>query len=671
MSAFERLAEPFQLKGRTLSNRVVWLPHLTGYSQERRISDKHVRYYVERARNDVGMIIMGCETVNPRYRNPLRVDAFDPDSVEGYRRLSDAVHEHDTVLIGQLVDDGNQNVCDATLDWAYEYAPSAVADWAVGRIPKAMESEDFTFSRDAWVASVRNHVDGGYDGSELKIAHDGLLRQMLSPLYNQRDDQYGGDREHRERFVREVLEAMRMAAGPGHILGVRFAFAEFVAGGFELDEGLRLLSDIASWGLVDYITSDLGVHSALRFCNPPMSTPTGFARYAIRAANELVDLPLIAYGRIRTPEMAEEILEHGESDLVGVARALITDPQWVRKALRGDAARIRRCIGCNQGCLDRLWVGQEITCILNPAAGREARFGEGTLLPADPARRVLVIGGGPAGMKTAEVAARRGHRVTLIERSDQLGGAVNTIARAPSRRDFLDAVRWLEDELDVLGVDVQLGREVQSADFHRESDGTIRLLPSGTQPDDRSPESLVADTVVLATGAVALTPAVPGVESPSVVLAQDALNGVAEIGSSVVIVDGTGTFLAVSTAQMLADTGHRVTVVSQLQESAANLGPPDRQVQMTTLFEHGVELIPAYALAEIDLPAVRFVHTLSGDPLELEADTVILATGWASDTTAFQGLEGVVDRLHRVGDSVAPRDVGMAIFTAEELGRSI
>jgi 2,4-dienoyl-CoA reductase-like NADH-dependent reductase (Old Yellow Enzyme family)/thioredoxin reductase len=669
MAAPQLLFEPFELKGHTLRNRVVWLPHLTGYSHNGGISDKHIRYYVERARAGVAMIIMGCETVNPRYANGLRVNAFDPASVDGYRRLSDAVHEHETVLIGQLVDDGSQNVCDVDLDWAYEYAPSAVADWAVGRIPKPMEPEDFVFSRDAWVASVRNHVDGGYDGSEIKCAHDGLLRQFLSPLYNTRDDEYGGDRERRERFVREVLEAMRSEAGPDHILGIRFPFDEFAPGGFDLAEGLKLIADITSWGIVDYVTSDLGVHTALRFCNPPMSTPPGFARYAIEAAHEVIDVPLIAYGRIRRPEMAEDILRRGEADLVGVARALITDPEWVRKAQNGDSRRIRRCIGCNQGCLDRLWYGQEITCILNPAAGREARFGAGTLEPAAESLRVAVVGGGPAGMKTAEVAARRGHAVTLFERSHELGGAVNVLGRAPGRRDFLDATRHLAIELEELGVDVRLGRDVSADAITRDShNGSVRILARGEHADDAP---LVADVVVLATGAIPVRLDLPGADSPSVVGVEEALEGTTDIGQRVVIVDQTGTFAAVSAAQMLAGTGRTVTVVGAALESAAALGPPDRQIQLASLFEHGVELIPAHALVALEMPTVRFAHTLDGSSLELQADTVVISAGATADGAAFLGLDSVVPHLHRVGDCVAPRDVGMAIYTAEELGRAL
>jgi 2,4-dienoyl-CoA reductase-like NADH-dependent reductase (Old Yellow Enzyme family)/thioredoxin reductase len=668
VSQFERLFEPFELKGRTLANRVVWLPHLTGYSHNGEISDRHITYYVERAKAGVPMIIMGCETVNPRYENGLRVNAFDDASIPGYRRLSDAVHEHDAILVGQLVDDGNQNICDVTLDWAYEYAPSAVADWAVGRIPKVMEPEDFAFSLEAWRRSVRNHVDGGYDGSEVKCAHDGLLRQMLSPLYNTREDEYGGDRERRERFVREVLQAMRDEAGPDHIIGIRFPFDEFAPGGFDLEEGLRLIADITSWGTVDYVTSDLGVHTALRFCNPPMSTPPGFARYAIEAAHNVVDVPLIAYGRIRTPEMAEDILSRGEADLIGVARALITDPEWVRKARDGQSRRIRKCIGCNQGCLDRLWYGQEITCILNPGAGREARLGLETLTPAKTPQRIAVIGGGPAGMKTAEVAARRGHQVTLFERATALGGAVRTLGRAPSRRDFLDSTRWLENELFELGVDVRLGHEVD-VDGIATSGDTVEIRSKTIGGAEGEP--LVVDTVVVATGAALSRPAVPGADLPFVIDASEALEGTADVGERVVLIDATGGFQTASTAQVLADIGRKVTVVTPMLQSLATLGPPDRQIQMPNLFVRGVDFVPAHTLTSIEPGVVHFTHVLEGSSLDVQAETVVLSMGRDSAGAPLASLNGNVPRLHRVGDCVAPRDVGMAIYTGEELGRAL
>jgi len=668
VGSFSKLLEPFPLKGRVLKNRLVWLPHLTGFALDHRVSDQHISYYVERARNDVGMIITGCETVNPKYSNDLRVDAFDPESVEGYRRLSDAVHEFGTVLIGQLTDDGNQNVTDKDLNWAYEYAPSAVEDWAVGRIPKVMEREDFKFSRSAWIAAVRNHVAGGYDGTELKIAHDGLLRQLMSPLYNQRSDEYGGERANRLRFVREVISAMREAAGPDHILGARLVFEEFAPNGYDRREGIAMSREIVSWGLLDYVTSDLGVHTALRFANPPMSTPPGFAREAVREFSSSVDVPVIAYGRIRTPEMAEEILERGDSDLVGVARALITDPEWLVKARAGESRRIRKCIGCNQGCLDRLWRGLPITCILNPAAGREARWGSGTLEVARARRQILVIGGGPAGMKAAEIAARRGHQVTLVEKSRRLGGSVATLAAAPTRRDFLDSIRHLEVELDALGVDVRLGRTIAAADVVETDAHRFQALTR--HPQGWEAESVTADLIVVAVGATP-RPLKMGGNSPSVVDVADALRGTVDVGHRVLVVDEMGTFAATSTARMLADMGRQVTLVTPQVAVAAKLGPPDRQIQVEELFAHGVEVHVSHTLVELDLPQVVLQHALEGSRIILQADTVVISGARRSEHAGFRTAFPDSDRIKYVGDSTAPRDVGMALYTAEELARSL
>ena len=263
----------------------------------------------------------------------------------------------------------------------------------------------------------------------------------------------------------------------------------------------------------------------------------------------------------------------------------------------------------------------------------------------------------------------RFHQGQTTREHREVSGAVNVLGRAPSRRDFLDATRHLAIELDELGVDVRLGREVDPDAITRSGgNGSVEIVARTSRTAD---PPFTADVVVLATGAVPLRPDVPGVDTAAVIGVAEALEGTADVGQRVVIVDQTGTFAAVSVAQMLAGTGRTVTVVAAALESAAALGPPDRQIQLAALFADGVELIPAHRLVEIDLPAVRFAHALDGSPLELATDTVVLSTGATSDGAAFAGLDGVVEHLHRVGDCVAPRDVGMAIYTAEELGRAL
>lgn len=667
-----KLFEPYTLKGRELRNRIVWLPHITYFALGGHVSDQMIAYYEERAKSGVGTIIMGCESVSPKYPNPLRLSAWDPDIVPGYTRLADAVHRYGTVLIGQLTEDGNQNLADLTLDWEYEYGASPVADWAVDRIPKTMEKEDIARSVDYWATAVLHHRAGGYDGTELKVAHDGILRQFMSPYYNRRTDEYGGSRENRLRFLREVLKGMRREVGRDHLIGMRFVLAEYVNGGYDLDEGIAMLQQIETWGLVDYVTSDLGVHTALRFCNPPMATPQGFAREAFAAARRAVRLPIIGYGRIKTPEMAEEVLEQGEADLVGVARALIADPEWARKIREGRSAEIRMCIGCNQGCLDRIWAGEQLTCILNPAAGREQDWGLGTLETTELPRLVLVVGGGPAGMKVAEIAAARGHRVVLFDRNRQLGGAVNTFVRLPVRQEFHDSTAHLEARLLELDVRVKLAHEVLTVVPDDTGDGSVALCARRLDDTGEAEvEAFVGDAVVVATGSKPVRPSFLADGDPRVLTVEEALAPGAEFGERVVITDSEGGYSSTATAEFLAAQGHEVTLATSMMDIGALIGPPGRQMQIPALVAAGVDLRPQLGLVSANWPSLRFRHVLSGKSVEIEADTLVLTTGRLPDDELYRALSTAFEDVVRIGDCVTPRDVGMAVYMGEKIGRKL
>jgi 2,4-dienoyl-CoA reductase-like NADH-dependent reductase (Old Yellow Enzyme family) len=670
VTAFPRLFEPFQLKQHRLRNRVVWLPHLTNFAKERGVSDRHIAYYEERAKLGVGFIIMGSETVNGHYPNPGRIDAFDSRNVEGFKRLADTMHRHGTVLVGQLTEDGSQNMADHTLDWAYERSASDVADWAVGRIPKIMERSDIEESFQFWLRCVRNHQAGELDGTELKVAHDGLPRQFLSPFYNRRHDEWGGSRENRLRFLRELLHLLRDEVGSDYVLGMRYAFEEGMPGGYDLQEGLAMLETIVSWRIVDYVTSDLGVHTALRWSNPPMATEPGFARPQLRAARSVVDVPLIGYGRIKLPELAEDMLVNDECDLIGVARALLVDPEWLLKAQEGRSEETRICIGCNQGCLDRIWQGREMTCILNPAAGRERQWGVGTLTPAEKPKRVIVIGGGPAGLKTAEIAARRGHQVTIFESRSKLGGAVLDAAKAPVRIDIWDATASIETQLDQLGVEVWLGYAVEP-ELIEQVGAAVRIVARSVAPP-ASPGSLIeteGDVVVLATGSSSVVPDGLDLDDERIFEVGAALDGAIPAGARVVIIDTEGTYASTATAEKLADEGHPTTLVTSLLTVGSQIGPPGWQVLMPELHKRGVSIKTQSELAEAALPHLRFRNVLGGPAQDVEGDVVVLTAGRRSRDEFPVEVGGVL--IHRVGDCVAPRDIGMAIYAGEQLGRSL
>jgi 2,4-dienoyl-CoA reductase (NADPH2) len=640
------LLSPLRVGPVELPNRVVFLPHLTLYGNDDHTpSDRHRAYYEARARGGVGLIVTEGQSVHPTGSMLRAVAAYDATKAAGWTPTVEAVHRHGTKLFAQLAHYGNQTFTEFTEREAW--APSAVPDPAVGHVPKAMTLDDVAELVEGFATAARNLVAVGFDGVELKVAHDGVLRQFLSPHTNRRDDAYGGDVDRRLRIVLECVDAVREAVGDGAAVGVRLCLDEGFPGGYVIADGLEYARRIDAHGGVDYLSSDLGTWQAPETISPSPALPPGYALEAVRALTGAVSVPVIAFGRITTAAQADEIVASGTAELVGMARALIADPDLVAKSRDGRAVRVRPCVACNQICNGRLFRFQPIGCVHNPAAGREAELAPVEAVAPPDRRHVLVVGGGPTGLKAAEVAARRGHRVTLVERGDRLGGQVRLAASAPGHTEWGRIVEHLEGELVELGVDVRCG-----------TDATDELV-----------ERLDPDAVVDATGAGPGPWPFAVTGDATVVDEWSLFGGDSPSGRRVVLFDLGVQFEGVAVAETLADRGKQVVWVAPtpmmgMGVEMATLAPARRR-----LAEHGVELRPEHVVAAVDGGTVTLVDVMTGDSTRVDdVDAVVVA---GNKVTRCGPEVGGSRERHAGGDAVAPRSVEMAILDGERIGRAL
>ena len=650
-SSLKLLFSPIKIGKITLRNRIVFLPHSHNYPVTALPGNREAHYFAERAKGGVGLIIFGTQYVTAT-GSPAQANASDPRVVERYKRITDRVHEHGCHISAQFMHSGSSYTSsEEGLDWRMPYAPSSrIRD---GTIAREMEYDDIQQSIEAYRVAARHVKEGGFDGIEIRLTA-GLTEEFISGITNKRTDEYGGTLANRLRFPLEIIGAVRDEVGSGLVIDVRMCVDEIIPGGYGVEEGQEIARLLAASGKVDFITTGIGFAGAslsVLYHQGPYPMPQGFAVYAAEALKKVVDIPVVAHGRINDPLQAEQILAEGKGDLIGMARGLVADPEFPNKAREGRLDDIRRCIAYHEVCHGRNYKRSPITCVYNPAAGREEELGIGTLRPASVKKKVMVVGGGPAGLKLAEVAARRGHTVTLYEKAEELGGQINLAKRLPNREHIEEIATYLAHQVEKQGVEVRLGVEV-------------------------TPETVLAaapDIVVLATGSVPLIPSIPGADQDNVVTYWDVGRDLEVEGDSILLYDLHGYWSGASIAELLVSQGKKVHIVTPQPFVGADIYPGTLLLWHQRIDGKGVTWTTDANVEAISGNTVTISGThWTGRRWTMDGiDTVVLACGGTPNDGLYKDLKGTVKELKMVGDCEAPLRIERGIYSAELLGREI
>ncbi|PLT33085.1 FAD-dependent oxidoreductase [Bacillus sp. V5-8f] len=646
---FEHLFKPITLGNVTIKNRIVFLPHFNALAAEDGTpTERDALYLAERAKGGAGLVIMYAIACSPSGKMSDRfLHGWDPNIVPKLKMYSELVHESGGKIFGQINHGGH-----TTLKNPPEllYAPTQMPEPSSQFNTKEMEIEDIHEVIEGFAKTALHFKQAGFDGVEIKVAHDGLLRSFVSEFFNRRTDEYGGTYENRLRLPLEVIAAIREQVGDEFPVGIRLCLDEYTTWGYNLDYGVKLAKTFEKTGQVTYINTDAGTFSSFQMEIPPAAVPKGFAVHMSAALKENIKLPVVAFGRITTPEQAEKILADGQADMIGMARPLIADPELPNKALTGNAGDIRECISCNDGCIYQVMQDKAIRCIHNPAAGREKTLGIGTLQPAVERKNVVVIGGGPSGLKVSEIAALRGHHVTLIEKTDRLGGQLQLASTLPYRDQLIKVSDHLVKRINRLGVQVMYN-----------SDATVESVLA-----------LQPDAIVVATGSCSAQINVPGSEQDNVYNVYDVLEARAVIGENVLIIDGGGQFKGGGLAEQLASEGKNVNIVTPLLYVGQNLEPSNRTMLLERLSKMNVIMTPHHALVAINGDQATIRNVYSNQEIELKGyDTFIYITYNLSRQDLYKSLKGKINEVYRVGDSVSPRMIEQAIWEGEMMGRKL
>ena len=652
MTQFTRLFSPLSLRGLDIPNRILSTGHQTYLSEKGLPSDAFIAYHEARARGGAGLIVTEAARFHETgFSDSPEIVVTADDCIPGYRRLAQAAHRHGAKVFGQLSHSGRCSRRMTSGMRGVAYAPSAIPDNRFHTMPREMPVDLIEEIVEAAGAAAMRYAEAGLDGIEVLASHGLLFSQFLNPRTNTRSDRYGGSRENRLRALLDTLRMIRTRVGEGMVLGIRISVEEIESDGLDEAEVIAICRDLKQANAIDYVNTTIGSMAGLGgsiHVVPPMEIAHAYVAPQAGSLRAAVGLPVFVAGRINQPQIAEAVLAAGQADMCGMTRAMISDPEIANKAKAGLLDDIRACIGCNQACIGHYHAGYSISCIQNPVTGRETILGD--LSRAAKPRRVLVAGGGPAGMKAAAIAAERGHKVILCEAGPRLGGQALLAQMLPERAEFGGLITNLERELTRAKVEVRLKTAV----------------------DGKLAREIGPEAIILATGARPYLPAIEGAEEAHLVDAWSVLRAEANPGSRVVIADWRCDWVGMGLAEKLARDGRHVRLAVNGTHAGQNLQMYLRDHWAAKLHKLGVEVIPYARLFGADRDSAYFSHIVSGEPIVLqEVDTVVLALGHAPETGLEAELAPLGLPMHLAGDCLSPRSGEEAVYEGMLAGRAV
>ncbi|MDD4569939.1 MAG: FAD-dependent oxidoreductase [Tepidanaerobacteraceae bacterium] len=663
----KQIFQPIKIGKVEIKNRIAMVPmaNLGLIDKEGTFTERVVDYYVERAKGGTGLIITGAVKVENEIEK-LKMPSFPCITLNPIQfiatasELTEHVHAFGSKIFIQVTFGLGRSAAPAFLEGP-PVAPSAIPNyWDPTVTCRELTTQEVETMVKRCGEAAHIAREAGFDGMEIHAMHEGyLLDQFTIALFNRRTDKYGGDLKGRLTLPIEIVSEIKKYAGKDFPVGLRYSIKSYIKDwrqgglpnedfkemGRDLDEGLQASKIIEQAGY-DFLDADNGTYDAWYWAHPPVYMEHGCYLPFTEQLKKMVNIPIIVAGRMDLPELAENALSEGKLDMVGIGRGLLTDPEWPKKVFNNESEKIRPCIGCHDGCLGRMFLGKPESCTVNPAVGREKEY---AIEPAHTRKKIMIIGGGVAGMEAARVAKLRGHQVTLYEKTDKLGGHLIEACVPDFKDDDKRLLKWYENEMKILNINVKLDTEV-----------TLDMVKN------ESP-----DAVIIATGSNPVTPDIPGINMDNVVGAGDLLIGKKTAGNSVAVIGGG--LVGCETALWLAKQHKKVTIIEALGNlmSAGRPVPHTNKIMLIDLLEfYKVDIITDTCLLEINEGSI-VTMSKGFEKNTLNVDSVVIAVGYKPNSNLYNSLSKEMFEVYPIGDSREAANYMNAIWDAYDVARNI